>query len=627
MPEQGVLLLLEREAKWEEEQVPKDVSRDDDEAFYGHFVTHSECCAHVNGTRQTFTLHISSPSDPNFVPLPRPAPPKKAPKKYKEFSPFYCKCCHSTSPDEHNVAATSDELNLASLHLISLPPFLQQLLQFFPLHPCIVQIPQCTAVISFIIIIFVNQLAITGRLSAKARGKELVIAICNSTEEIIIAFGLEAHCFWILTQWYSEITSAPTICRGECSHAYALPDRYVQGPENPKQCISIQAAFIRPNWTLIFVDHNIMIQFHLIFGPPWGARAMDLFTTKSLQPHSLLSIPGILKFSPNPNTQTVFNGRGAQEATDLLILALIDPQMPTVYVCRDDITWARFRQAFIDYDKSRTDLVIKSNGHAEHPELGHHIPWHLQTTRILYAIQSPASQQLATVGADVREEVNKTPLGLYSFRILVNCAYSVKYIAKGKLPAGPHPVLSFGQSNRKQPLTAEIARTGAPKKKRIQIDKQENVPDLTQGIRTRSGRKLLPYFPTSAQIHVRRLYLDGILIGRTPEKKLVVLRGPDGILIGHTPKEKLVVLRGPGSEHVSKTAQIQLKPAPCAHRSLLHFKFGHGGLRVKARNPFDFVRQAKVWWVQKVWYPRHKLHLAPLFVIHRSKMSVSQWKG
>ncbi|KAJ7686310.1 hypothetical protein B0H17DRAFT_1137011 [Mycena rosella] len=34
MPEQRVLLHLEHEAKWEEEQVPKDVSRNDDEAFY-----------------------------------------------------------------------------------------------------------------------------------------------------------------------------------------------------------------------------------------------------------------------------------------------------------------------------------------------------------------------------------------------------------------------------------------------------------------------------------------------------------------------------------------------------------------------------------------------------------------
>ncbi|KAJ7667310.1 hypothetical protein B0H17DRAFT_1184203 [Mycena rosella] len=578
MPEQGVLLLLEREAKWEEEQVPKDVSRDDDEAFYGHFVTHSECCAHVNGTRQTFTLHISSPSDPNFVPLPRPAPPKKAPKKNKEFSPFYCKCCHSTSPDEHN----SEHLTIPSAE-------------------------------------FVNQLAITGRLSAKARGKELVIAICNSTEEIIIAFGLEAHCFWILTQWYSEITSAPTICRGECSHAYALPDRYVQGPENPKQ-----------------------LQFHT-------------------------------HISVHKDTQTVFNGRGAQEATDLLILALIDPQMPTVYVCRDDITWARFRQAFIDYDKSRTDLGLprsrlphvsgpspirmNTSGHKKflskvsgykHGVSSNRMVTQLKTclrtdlrqtsVKILnlaitfpgisrppisFTPFKPASQQLATVGADVREEVNKTPLGLYSFSILVNCAYSAKYIAKGKLPAGPNPVLSFGQSNRKQPLTVEIARTGAPKKKRIQIDKQENVPDLIQGIRTRSGRKLLPYFPTSAQIHVRRLYLDGILIGRTPKKNWWCSAGQyggpyislDGILIGHTPKEKLVVLRGPGSEHVSNTAQIQLKPAPCAHRSLFHLKFGHGGSRVKARNPFDFVRQAKVWWVQKVWYPRHKLHVGYAFSV------------
>ncbi|KAJ7648907.1 hypothetical protein B0H17DRAFT_1147863 [Mycena rosella] len=32
--------------------------------------------------------------------------------------------------------------------------------------------------------------------------------------------------------------------------------------------------------------------------------------------------------------------------------------MPTVYVCGDDITCARFRQAFIDYDKGRTDLAL-----------------------------------------------------------------------------------------------------------------------------------------------------------------------------------------------------------------------------------------------------------------------------
>ncbi|KAJ7677156.1 hypothetical protein B0H17DRAFT_1139803 [Mycena rosella] len=139
-----------------------------------------------------------------------------------------------------------------------------------------------------------------------------------------------------------------------------------------------------------------------------------------------------------------------------------------------------------------------------------------------------------------------------SFRILVNCAYSAKYIAKGQLPAVPRPVLSFGQSNRKQPLTAEIARTGAPKKKRIQIDKQENVPDLTQGIRTRSGRKLLPYFPTSAQIHYGGPYisLDGILIGHTPKEQLVVLRGPGSDthrLIGELEKALTLVKNGSGA--------------------------------------------------------------------------------
>ncbi|KAJ7680017.1 hypothetical protein B0H17DRAFT_1138787 [Mycena rosella] len=128
-----------------------------------------------------------------------------------------------------------------------------------------------------------------------------------------------------------------------------------------------------------------------------------------------------------------------------------------------------------------------------HQRLYHPVPHYLAIsvpatfgTHILYVIHN----QRATMGADVREEVNRTTLGLYSFRVLVDCAYSVKYIAKGQLPTGPHPVLSFGQSNRKRPLAAEIARTGAPKKKRIRIDEQENVLDLTQGIRMCSGRKL-----------------------------------------------------------------------------------------------------------------------------------------
>ena len=35
----------------------------------GKFIVHKECCARVNGNRQTFSLHKPEPSDPLFMPM------------------------------------------------------------------------------------------------------------------------------------------------------------------------------------------------------------------------------------------------------------------------------------------------------------------------------------------------------------------------------------------------------------------------------------------------------------------------------------------------------------------------------------------------------------------------------
>ncbi|KAJ7754068.1 hypothetical protein B0H16DRAFT_1833192 [Mycena metata] len=114
---------------------------------------------------------------------------------------------------------------------------------------------------------FINTLQITGRIHAKARGKELVIAICNSLTHknfiFRINFRLEAHCFWMPTEWYQNIVSRPPVPRGEKSFAFVVPSEYVDGPAR-QLLISIQAAFVRPEWTLVFVDHNVMIQFQLM---------------------------------------------------------------------------------------------------------------------------------------------------------------------------------------------------------------------------------------------------------------------------------------------------------------------------------------------------------------------------
>lgn len=62
-------------------------------------------------------------------------------------------------------------------------------------------------------------------------------------------------------------------------------------------------------------------------------------------------------FEAIKTTQAVFNGCGAQEATDLLLLAFIHVQMPAVYVCVHPETWSRFLATLIEYDADRATLV------------------------------------------------------------------------------------------------------------------------------------------------------------------------------------------------------------------------------------------------------------------------------
>ncbi|KAJ7677533.1 hypothetical protein B0H17DRAFT_1139549 [Mycena rosella] len=188
-------------------------------------------------------------------------------------------------------------------------------------------------------------------------------------------------------------------------------------------------------------------------------------------------------FLPIKNTQTVYNGRGAQEATDLLILALIYPQMLTmntsghkkflskvlgykrsmVIFTEDQLILAHGLELFL------SDAVIQPNGFpadasSSKPSVKTCLRTDLCQTSVKIldlvitfpGVSRPpvsftpftAEQQCATVGAYVREEVNKTTLGRYSFRVLVDCAYSAKYITKGQLPAASRPVMTFGNTTQ-----------------------------------------------------------------------------------------------------------------------------------------------------------------------------------
>ncbi|KAJ7439756.1 hypothetical protein FB451DRAFT_1377796, partial [Mycena latifolia] len=220
MPEKGVLHLFEREVAWEARYAPASNKK---KTFFGAFATHPECCARVDGACQTFPVHVSDPSNPDLIPLPVSSPnasKSKSKKKAKEFPPYCCKPYHT--PD----SALWPHCSSHSVNAVS----------------------SCST-------------------SNAARGKELIIAICNSQSRRNFVFhtnfGPEAHCFWMPMAWYRQIVSQPPVHRGEKSYAFIIPEEYIDGPAG-EHVISIQAAFIRPIWTLVFADHNVIIQFHLM---------------------------------------------------------------------------------------------------------------------------------------------------------------------------------------------------------------------------------------------------------------------------------------------------------------------------------------------------------------------------
>lgn len=58
----------------------------------GKFIVHRECCARLDGKRQTFSIHSAPLSDQTFVSLPMPfMKDQEATKKKK----FFCKTCNT----------------------------------------------------------------------------------------------------------------------------------------------------------------------------------------------------------------------------------------------------------------------------------------------------------------------------------------------------------------------------------------------------------------------------------------------------------------------------------------------------------------------------------------------------
>ncbi|KAJ7433922.1 hypothetical protein FB451DRAFT_1312985 [Mycena latifolia] len=339
-PEKGVVYLARQEVEWEGNKVPKR-SRNDHNHFFGQFVAHTECCARVEGKRQTFSIHVAPPSDPNFIPLLS----AKSRKAGKKLPPYYCKPCHSLGDVR---LSTEDDVPGPWIDRAEVEESQET--------------TECTDNGRYLDVPpaeFVNRLKIKGRLYVNCRGKELILAIANVEDQQTVRharcppvnFGLTGHCLWIYTEQYREIVSQPSVRRGEKSFAFRIPEKICDGPLNGHEhLVSIQAAFIRPKWTLIFLDHNVFMTFHLM-------QARRPFIPEHLKPGSPLW-SALWSKTHGPDT---FNGTGAQEVTDQLQIALISPCMPTVLVCRDDGIWARFYETVIAYDSNRLNLARKGS--------------------------------------------------------------------------------------------------------------------------------------------------------------------------------------------------------------------------------------------------------------------------
>ncbi|KAJ7845732.1 hypothetical protein B0H14DRAFT_2584555 [Mycena olivaceomarginata] len=346
MPEKGVLCLFEREIGWEEHRLGPRVDRNDDEVFFGHFVAHPECCARITGARQTFTVHVSSPLDDRFISLPR-LPPAPVVTKQTPIS-HYCSSCKRGYSDDDPASSTL----------------------YASIYSAVPSTPAAE---------FVNSLNINGRVTAKARGKELIIAICNATTGANILFRvgyyMEGHCFWMPTKVYQDIISQTPVLRGEKSFSYPIPAKYIDGPKlETDRVISI----------LVFADHNVMIQFHLM-------RVTDSFVPADLNPHSNIwpalwsSTHGpVYSLEPVETVQAINDWRqkicdnknGAQEATDQLFLAYIHPLMPARLVCLNNTLFQRLLDVVITYDHSRNDLALRG----ALPYVSGDSPFHMNTS-------------------------------------------------------------------------------------------------------------------------------------------------------------------------------------------------------------------------------------------------------
>ncbi|KAJ7643647.1 hypothetical protein FB45DRAFT_1052564 [Roridomyces roridus] len=193
---------------------------------------------------------------------------------------------------------------------------------------------------------FINNLNITGRIRAKARGKELAVAICNAVSDhkyvLRVHFKTEAHLFWMPTEMYRRIVSQPTRQR-RSGLAFPVPPDCISGPKREDILLTIQAAFF---WSALWSSTHGPV--HSL--EPTATRARFLAWRQStIANDDDRPILFLMK-----DKQDIFNGCGAWESVDILVRALVHPAMPASLLCSNETVFHRFITAIMEHEHEST---------------------------------------------------------------------------------------------------------------------------------------------------------------------------------------------------------------------------------------------------------------------------------
>lgn len=89
-----------------------------------------------------------------------------------------------------------------------------------------------------------------------------MINYCTYTVQqfiIRISFELEGHCLWVPLATYHELLG-----NVHDTGCFTTSEGHIFGPLSACRTIVIQASIVTPEWTILFIDHQRLITFHVM---------------------------------------------------------------------------------------------------------------------------------------------------------------------------------------------------------------------------------------------------------------------------------------------------------------------------------------------------------------------------